>query len=286
MGMTRDLLERGELLGNIDSFTDEQRKARQTFIEQELRLPREWLLEDGCSGLDASVEGRVATGIYNVLFESDPRFADGDKCPIRASFADVIRTGGDALLWALGIGPTDELEGMLAAQAMAAHHAAMECYRRAMLPEQPFEAWKENLNQANKLSRTYATLLEALNRHRGKGQQKISVEHVHVHAGGQAIVGAVETGSWVASKDQGHVHAKAISDAPVSPLWGEDPTRQPVPLAGDAERQVPEWLLEDGCSGLDASVEGRVATGIYNVLFESDPRFADGDKCPIRASFA
>ena len=44
----------------------------------------------------------------------------------------------------------------------------------------------------NKLSRTYATLLEALNRHRGKGQQKVTVEHVHVHPGGQAVVGAVE----------------------------------------------------------------------------------------------
>jgi putative DNA primase/helicase len=49
-----------------------------------------------------------------------------------------------------------------------------------------------NLNQANKLSRTYATLLEALNRQRGKGQQKVTVEHVHVHQGGQAIVGHVE----------------------------------------------------------------------------------------------
>src|SRR5258708_25891945 len=28
-----------------------------------------------------------------------------------------------------------------------------------------------------------ATLLEALNRHRGKGQQKVTVEHVHVHSG-------------------------------------------------------------------------------------------------------
>ena len=33
----------------------------------------------------------------------------------------------------------------------------------------------------------------ALNRHRGKGQQKVTVEHVHVHAGGQAVVGIVET---------------------------------------------------------------------------------------------
>lgn len=37
-----------------------------------------------------------------------------------------------------------------------------------------------------------ATLLEALNRHRGKGQQKVAVEHVHVHAGGQAVVGMME----------------------------------------------------------------------------------------------
>ena len=58
-----------------------------------------------------------------------------------------------------------------------------------MLREQPFEGYRENLNQANKLSRTYADLLEALNRHRGKGQQKVTVEHVHVHSGGQAVVG-------------------------------------------------------------------------------------------------
>jgi hypothetical protein len=140
----------------------------------------------------------------------------------------------------MGIGPRDELEGMLAGQLMAAHHAAMECYRRAMLGEQTFEGRKESLNQANKLSRTYATLLEALNRHRGKGQQKISVEHVHVHPGGQAIVGAVETGGGVASGNQRQPHAKALSHAPVTPLWGEDQKGEPVPIGGDAEREVPD----------------------------------------------
>ena len=93
----------------------------------------------------------------------------------------------------IGISPKDELEGMMAAQLIAAHNAAMECYRRAMIGEQSFEGRSENLSQANKLSRTYSTLLEALNRHRGKGQQKVTVEHVHVHAGGQAVVGTVET---------------------------------------------------------------------------------------------
>jgi hypothetical protein len=57
------------------------------------------------------------------------------------------------------IGPKDELEGMIAAQLLAAHNATMECYRRAMLPEQTSEGRSENLNHANKLSRTYVVLL-------------------------------------------------------------------------------------------------------------------------------
>jgi hypothetical protein len=67
----------------------------------------------------------------------------------------------------------------------------MECYRRAMHGEQTFEGRRENLSQANKLSRTYTTLAEALNRHRGKGTQQVRVEHVHIHEGAQAIVGNV-----------------------------------------------------------------------------------------------
>jgi hypothetical protein len=72
----------------------------------------------------------------------------------------------------VGIAPRDEIEGMIVAQLLAAHNAAMECHRRAMLGEQTFEGRGENLNQANKLSRTYAMLVDTLNRHRGKGQQK------------------------------------------------------------------------------------------------------------------
>jgi translation elongation factor EF-1alpha len=94
---------------------------------------------------------------------------------------------------------------MMAGQLLAAHNAAMECYRRAMISEQTFEGRRENLSQANKLSRTYAVLLDALNRHRGKGQQTVRVEHVTVQAGGQAIVGHVVTpggGDRPKSEDQ------------------------------------------------------------------------------------
>ena len=92
-----------------------------------------------------------------------------------------------------GIEPGDILEDMAAAQLVAAHHAAMQAYGRAANPDQPFAVWRESLNQANRLSRTFAALVEALNRHRGKsGQQTVRVEHVTVNQGGQAVVGAVE----------------------------------------------------------------------------------------------
>jgi hypothetical protein len=141
----------------------------------------------------------------------------------------------------VGIGPKDELEGMMAAQLIAAHNAAIECYRRAMIGEQTFEGRRENLAQANELSRTYATLLEALNRHRGKGQQKVTVEHVHVHEGGQAVVGIVENperGSQRKSLDQ--CDAKQIAYAPQPTMRSTDPEREPVPVSGDAERPMPD----------------------------------------------
>lgn len=60
-----------------------------------------------------------------------------------------------AIVGLIGIGPKDELEAMIAAQLIAAHSAAMECYRRAMIGGQTSEGRSENLNQANKLSRTF-----------------------------------------------------------------------------------------------------------------------------------
>jgi hypothetical protein len=144
----------------------------------------------------------------------------------------------------IGIAPKDELEGMMAAQLVAAHNAAMECYRRAMIGEQTFEGRRENLAQANKLSRTYAALLEALNRHRGKGQQKVTVEHVHVHAGGQAVVGVVgapgHPGGGDARKFEEQPHAKQIAHAPEPALPSPDPGRHPLPIARDAERTLPD----------------------------------------------
>jgi hypothetical protein len=138
-----------------------------------------------------------------------------------------------------GIAPQDELEGMLAAQLVACHNASMECYRRAMIGEQSFDGRRENLSQANKLSRTFSTLLEALNRHRGKGAQKVTVEHVHVHEGGQAVVGIVTTGGGDRQKSEDQPHARQITYAPGATMPCADAPRGPVPVTGNAERSMP-----------------------------------------------
>lgn len=136
----------------------------------------------------------------------------------------------------------DELEAMMGTQLFAAHNAAMECYRRAMLDNQTFDGRSENLSQANKLSRTYATLIEALNRHRGKGsQQKVTVEHVHVHEGGQAAIGTFAPpggGGGVAIKSEVQSHAKPNADAPEPPLLRSDPIGNVLPIPGHAERAM------------------------------------------------
>ena len=129
---------------------------------------------------------------------------------------------------------------MMAAQLIAAHNAAMECYRRAMIGEQTFEGRRENLAQANKLSRTFATLLEALGRHRGKGQQKVTVEHVHVYQGGQAVVGVVTPGGGDRQRLEEQPHAKEIAHAPQPEVWSADKTREPVPVPRDDERSLPD----------------------------------------------
>ena len=94
-----------------------------------------------------------------------------------------------ALSMVKGIAPRDETEAMMAAQMAAVHMATMTFARRL--------AHTENIQQQdnafNKLARTFAAQVEALKRHRTGGEQKVTVQHVTVNDGGQAVVGSVST---------------------------------------------------------------------------------------------
>src|SRR4051812_6611839 len=87
------------------------------------------------------------------------------------------------------IGPRDPIEAMLGAQMIAAHDAAMLSFHLASRGGVSHELRDRTLNQANKLVRSCAALVEALGRHRRPPEQVVRVERVTVEAGGQAIVG-------------------------------------------------------------------------------------------------
>jgi hypothetical protein len=135
-----------------------------------------------------------------------------------------------------GIEPRDEVETMLAAQMAAVHMATMTFARRL--------AHVENIPQQdsaerafNKLARTFAVQVEALKRHRSSGEQRVTVKHVTVNEGGQAIVGAVTQGSvrrgeGAAEKVEEQPHAKQIAHAPQPTVRCPDAVREPVPVAG------------------------------------------------------
>jgi hypothetical protein len=117
-----------------------------------------------------------------------------------------------------GIEPKDQVEAMLAAQMAAVHMASMTFARRLahveIVPQQDSAS-----NAFNKLARTFAAQVEALKRYRSGGEQKMTVQHVHVAEGGQAIVGNVTPaqGGGMRGKDGEQPHALAYAPGVAMP---------------------------------------------------------------------
>lgn len=96
--------------------------------------------------------------------------------------------------------PESAMEAHLAVQMIGVHNAAIIFMNNVTLAGQPYAGSDANLARATSLMRLHSELAETMLKLKGKtGQQKVTVEHVHVHEGGQAIVGAVSS----AKADQG-----------------------------------------------------------------------------------
>jgi hypothetical protein len=129
-----------------------------------------------------------------------------------------------------GIEPRDQIEAMLAAQMAAVHNATMTFAGRLNRIDNIQQ--QDSAERAfNKLARTFAAQVEALKRYRTGGQQKVTVEHVTVNAGGQAIVGSVAApgvGLSPKSEDQSH----ALTHAPGTQMPSTiEAQREAVPIA-------------------------------------------------------
>jgi hypothetical protein len=129
-----------------------------------------------------------------------------------------------------GVQPRDQLEVMLAAQMAPVHMATMTfAGRLAQVENVPQQDSAERA--FNKLTRTYAAQMEALKRYRTGGEQKVTVQHVSVSEGGQAIVGNVTQASRETAPNKAAPSPPALahSQTPAMPIVGE-PAATPVPL--------------------------------------------------------
>ncbi|MES2252478.1 MAG: hypothetical protein V4482_02180 [Pseudomonadota bacterium] len=96
----------------------------------------------------------------------------------------------------VNLDPQDELERMLTVQMLAIHHASLDCLSVSFVTGNYSDPRYQNLNQVNKLMRTFAVLMDSLGRYRDRGRSQLSVGHVDVHSGGQAIVGNIHVGAF------------------------------------------------------------------------------------------
>ena len=135
--------------------------------------------------------------LINALAATEPDFVNG----LLVQLANASSKGNGAadeaglnfmLSVIKSVQPRDELETLLAAQ-MAAVHVATLTFARRLANVNTIQQQDSAERALNKLARTFTSQLEALKRYRTGGEQKVTVEHVHVHDGGQAIVGHVDT---------------------------------------------------------------------------------------------
>ena len=145
-------------------------------------------------------------------------------------------TVNQALAYARAIEPKDSLEAMMAVQMAAVHSATIAMARRLNTSES-IEAVDSAERGLSRLSRAFTQQVETLKRHRSGGQQNVTVKHVHVNDGGQAIIGNVTNreGGEAGKENQPHEpKSEGASDDEGTALLGHFETiGVALPSAGD-----------------------------------------------------
>jgi len=138
-----------------------------------------------------------------------------------------------------GVRPKDEIEAMLAGHMAVANILLLELVARTRAAVAGHRYEGNGIkrldvlgNLTTKFMRTYTMQVEVLARKRRKGEQNIRVEHVHVHAGGQAIVGNVS-----------HRGRRGLTKNDQQPYEGghEKPTAGPVSDSTSVRSADQEW---------------------------------------------
>jgi hypothetical protein len=90
------------------------------------------------------------------------------------------------------LAPRTPVEGGLAGLFVAMERAAFDCLGIARLAGFDTPLGVTMVARAEKLACRAIEAADALSRQRHRGQQFMRVEHVHIHEGGQAVIGSVD----------------------------------------------------------------------------------------------
>jgi hypothetical protein len=122
---------------------------------------------------------------------------------------------------------------------MAAVHLAIMSFGQRLANAQIIGEGESAERAVNRLTRTFATQMEALRRYRSGGEQKVTVQHVSV-SGGQAIVGNVTQAPKASSHQEGAATSKALTppvDSPM-PIIDDKKERAVLPSRSKATKEA------------------------------------------------
>ena len=177
--------------------------------------------------------------VMEALASADWDFLDGILNQLGKASAqgqDIDERGLNFMLSVIkGIEPRDQLEAMLAAQ-MAAVHVATMTFARHLAQAEEIVLVDTAERAFNKLTRTFAMEMEALKRYRAGAEQKVTLQHVSVAEGGQAIVGNVtqaprENGQEKAAQEKAAAPPPTLPDTNVVPMPSMGKSKEHDPLA-------------------------------------------------------
>jgi hypothetical protein len=144
------------------------------------------------------------------------------------------------------IKPHTELEALFAVQIAATGFASL---RFLQLGQRHLEDAYIDVygGYATRLMRLQVELIQALDKHRRGNKQTVEVRHVHIHPGGQGVVGIINSlkdGSGTvldgSRRSKSQHDAKQIAHAPQPAMRSPNAEPELVPSPSDAERPMPD----------------------------------------------
>ena len=156
---------------------------------------------------------------------------------------DVLEAGtlNAAIAVIASVKPQTELEALLAVQIAATGFASLKFLKLGQrhLEDAYIEVYG---GYATRLMRLQLELIQALDKHRrGRrdNKQTVEVRHVHIHPGGQGVVGIINSLKDGGSSES-QQNAQQIAHAPQPAMRSPNAEPELMPSAGDAERPMPD----------------------------------------------